>query len=139
MGHVTFSATLAAEMVIERDLFQESWTGSIALVTTHAVAVAWLVQFDIGILRMRLSRTVARFAGNCFVFTFGKFGELIRMTFVAGFTPGETRLVGSNFLQSIPAIPAVLAEGWRSEKGSGYHVRANDEKRKKNQTQDLRW
>src|ERR1044071_193511 len=137
MRRMALAAALAGIMFFDFDLLETLRPGGTELVAPQTQGVGQLGQLDIRVVRVRPGDPVTGFAGDGFVFELGDLLQLVGMTFVARFFPGENGLARGQFLERIAAVPAVGAEGGGGEKITRDHVGHHDPGREQGQSDDL--
>ena len=86
------------------------------------MAESQLLEFEIRILDVRLSRAMARLTAKRLVLSLSQLLEVVRMTFVARFSARKGDRPTGELRQGITPVPPILAETCRSQKGPGDHV-----------------
>jgi hypothetical protein len=103
-------------MVPGDDLLVPLGSAGIGFMAPNTRAVVLLPDFDVGIVGMSLSGTVAPLAGEALVLMLLQLGHLIGVAFFAGLGPGKDRFARLQLREGFSAIPPVLPEGRRGQK-----------------------
>src|ERR1051325_3438096 len=98
---MAFGATLPGVMVLDLDLLEPFRTRRTRLVAPNAMAESQLLQLQIGVIHVRLRRSVASLTRKCLVLGFGQLLKVVRMTFVTGLLTRKDRWPARQLSQCI--------------------------------------
>jgi hypothetical protein len=120
------------------DLFVGFGPRRIRLVTAQTVAETHHFHLDVRVLRVRLTGSVAGFAGNVFVREFRKLDRFIGMALLAALPAPENKRPRSQFRQRRASIPAIVTKRGRLEKIACQRVTRDNADQQQEQAQQLR-
>ncbi len=138
MRQVAFNA-LPTIMVLDDDLLEPRRAGRIGFVASEAIVAGCLIRRDFRVIGMLTAHTVAGLAGKRLVRIRSQLVQDVGVTFIARLLARKYGCPRRNLPQRITAVPTIFSERLRGQKSACHQIRADDEQRQQNQSQNLWW